>query len=207
MDLQLGGRTALVTGSSSGIGLAIATALAREGASVTLNGRDGGRLVEAREKLLVEVPGAQVAAVAADVSGAAGVAALVGAVPDVDVLVNNAAVYGPAQFADVTDAEWIRYFEANVLSGVRLARHHLDRMLARNHGRIVFIGSDALEVSPEMIHYAVTKSAVLTLARGLAELTRGTAVTVNSVLPGPTRTSATTGAVVRAEGGILHAVV
>jgi NAD(P)-dependent dehydrogenase (short-subunit alcohol dehydrogenase family) len=264
MDLELAGRTALVTGSSAGIGLSIATSLAREGAAVTLNGRDAARVEDARQKLLAEIPAAQVTAVAADVSTAAGAATLTEAVPDVDILVHNAAVYGPARFEDITDTEWSRYFEANVLSGARLARHHIGRMIGRGRGRMIFIGSDAaLEVSPEMIHYAVTKSAVLTLARGLAELTRGTAVTVNSVLPGPTRTegfgtvldtisgrlgvprsaledgfftqarpssliqrflapdevahlvtylasplaSATNGAVLRAEGGILHSVV
>jgi 3-oxoacyl-[acyl-carrier protein] reductase len=189
MDLLLNGRRALVTGSSAGIGFAIATGLAREGVAVTLNGRDKTRLEAAREHLLADVPDASAEVVAADIATAAGAAAVIEAVPDVDILVNNAAVYGPARFEDITDAEWSRYFEANLLSSVRLTRHHLGRMIDRGWGRILFIGSDAaVEVSPEMIHYSVTKTGALALARGLAERTRGTAVTVNSVLPGPTRT-------------------
>jgi 3-oxoacyl-[acyl-carrier protein] reductase len=199
MDLQLTGKTALITGSSGGIGLATAVGLAREGATVVLNGRDAGRLERAAKQVVAEVPAADVRVAVGDVATGDGAAAVLAAEPDVDILVNNAGTYGPARFADITDAEWSRYFETNVLSGVRLSRHYLARMLDRGEGRIIFVSSDAaLEVSAEMVHYSVTKTAVLTLARGLAELTRGTNVTVNSVLPGPTATEGL--------GGVLDTV-
>jgi 3-oxoacyl-[acyl-carrier protein] reductase len=199
MDLRLTGKTALITGSSGGIGLATAIGLAREGATVVLNGRDAARLESAVKRVSADAPDADLRFAVGDVGTAEGVAAVIAAEPDVDILVNNAGTYGPAQFADITDAEWSRYFDTNVLSGVRLSRHHLDRMLARGEGRIIFVSSDAaLEVSAQMVHYSVTKTAVLTLARGLAELTRGSNVTVNSVLPGPTATDGL--------GGVLDTV-
>lgn len=189
MDLQLKGKKALVTGSSAGIGFAIATGLAREGARVVLNGRSPESLEDARARLSEEVPGATVATVAADVGTAAGAAALIEAVPEVDILVNNAATFEMVPFAEIADDEWIRYFEVNVMSGLRLSRHYLDGMLSRDDGRIVFISTDAaIHMAQEMLHYSVTKTAALALARGLAEMTRGTAVTVNSVMPSATAT-------------------
>ena len=187
MDLGLDGQTALVTGSTAGIGFATATAFAREKARVILNGRTQERVDAAIAKLQKEVPGAKVEGVAADLSNAAGAERIVAAFPDVDVLVNNAAVFAPVAFEDITDAEWLRFFETNVLSGVRLSRHYFPRMLKKNYGRIVFVSSEsALQIPAEMIHYGTTKTAQLAVARGLAERTKGTGVTVNSVLPGPT---------------------
>lgn len=190
MDLHIAGKTALVTASSSGIGLAAATAIAAEGAVVVLNGRDGDRLKQAEERLLTHVPNASVRLVVADVGTEHGVRTVIEAEPGVDILVNGVGAYGPATFVDITDEQWTRYWEINVLSGIRLARHYLPGMLERDdNGRIVLIGTDAaVMVSSMMMHYEVTKSAVLALARGLADLTRGTSVTVNSVVPGPTAT-------------------
>ncbi|MDA0182523.1 SDR family oxidoreductase [Solirubrobacter phytolaccae] len=194
MDLQLHDTTALVTGSSAGIGFATAVGLAREGAHVVLNGRDAGRLDAARQRLLDAVPGASIDAVAANVGTADGAEALIAAVPATDILVNNAATFGPQAFADIPDAEWQRHFDSNVMSGVRLSRHYLAGMLERDRGRILFIGSDAaVQPQVDQLHYSVTKAAGLALARGLAELTRGTRVTVNTVLPGPTATEGVTG--------------
>ncbi|AKS34339.1 SDR family NAD(P)-dependent oxidoreductase [Mycolicibacterium goodii] len=190
MDLNIAGKTALVTASSSGIGLAAATAIAAEGAAVVLNGRDEDRLKQAEERLREQVPDASVRLVVADVGTEHGVRTVTAAEPAVDILVNGVGAYGPADFADITDAQWTRYWEVNVLSGVRLSRHYLPEMLRRNdNGRIVLVGTDAgVMVSSMMMHYEVTKSAVLALARGLADLTRGSTVTVNSVVPGPTAT-------------------
>ena len=189
MDLQLAGKTALVTAASSGIGLATATTLAAEGATVIINGRDAERLSRAELQVRQQVPGASVRRVVADVGTDDGVRAVTTAEPRVDILVNNVGVYAPAEFADITDAEWTHYWEVNALSGVRLARHYLPGMLERNDGRIVLLGTDAaVIVTSDMLHYEVTKAAAMALARGLADLTRGTAVTVNSVIPGPTAT-------------------
>lgn len=188
MDLQLAGQHALVTGSTAGIGHAIAAALAAEGARVIVNGRLQDRVDTAVAKIMLEVPGARVTGVAADLSTASGCAKLVSAVPDVDVLVNSVGIFEPKPFEQISDDDWLRLFEVNVMSGVRLARHYLPRMLARNAGRIVFISSEsALQIPAEMIHYGMTKTAQLAIARGLAETTKGTAVTVNAVLPGPTK--------------------
>jgi len=190
MDLQLKDRTALVTGSTAGIGLAIAARLAAEGAAVTLAGRDGARLDAAVAHVLGAAPGARVDAVVADAGSAEGAAALVAAKPDVDILVNNLGYYEGRAFEDIPDEDWTRMLDVNVLSGVRLARHHFPRMLARDWGRILFISSEAGIATPgDMIHYGVSKSAQLAVARGLAERTKGTKVTVNSVLPGPTRSA------------------
>lgn len=187
MNLGYSGRTALVTGSTAGIGYATARAMAREGAAVILNGRSPERVDRAVERLRGEVPGANVRGVAADLSNAEGAARLVEQSGEVDVLVNNAGVFDPCPFEDISDAEWTRFFETNVMSGVRLSRAWLPRMLARNYGRIVFVSSESgLQIPVEMIHYGMTKTAQLSVARGLAERTRGTNVTVNSVLPGPT---------------------
>ena len=187
MDLQLQGKIALVTGSTAGIGFAIASLLVKEGATVVVNGRTAKRVEEAVSKIVKAAPTANVSGVDADVSSAEGVAKLVAAVPHVDILVNNAGIFEPKPFAEISDEDWLRFFEANVMSGVRLSRFYFPKMLQRNWGRIVFISSEsALQTPAEMVHYGMTKTAQLAVSRGLAELTAGTAVTVNSVLPGPT---------------------
>jgi NAD(P)-dependent dehydrogenase (short-subunit alcohol dehydrogenase family) len=187
MDLGLRGRRALVTGSTAGIGFATAQLLAREGAEVTLNGRTEPRVRAAVELLRRELPGTDVHGVAADLSTTEGCTALLAALPDVDILVNNLGIFEPKPFDQITDAEWLRFFETNVLSGIRLARHYVGRMRVRDWGRIVFISSESgVQIPAEMIHYGVTKTAQIAVARGLAESLAGTGVTVNSVLPGPT---------------------
>lgn len=188
MNLNLTGQTALVTGSTAGIGFAIAAGFAQEGARVVLNGRSEETVSRALLALRAQAPQAEVAGTAADLGTAEGCERLVRAHPDVDILVNNVGIFEAKPFQDVGDADWLHFLEVNLLSGVRLSRHHLSRMLARGFGRILFISSESgLQIPPEMIHYGVTKTAQIALARGLAELTRGTAVTVNSILPGPTR--------------------
>jgi NAD(P)-dependent dehydrogenase (short-subunit alcohol dehydrogenase family) len=182
MDLKLKGKTAIVTGGSAGIGLAIVQALTAEGVSVTVPGRNKTKLDKSFEGL------SNVSTVTADVATAEGARSLIQQVPDTDILVNNLGIYEPKAFTDITDADWLNIFEANVLSGVRLSRHYFPGMLQRNDGRVIFISSESGVMTPtEMIHYGVTKSSQLAISRGLAELTKGTAVTVNTVLPGPTR--------------------
>jgi NAD(P)-dependent dehydrogenase (short-subunit alcohol dehydrogenase family) len=187
MDLGLTDRIVLVTGSSAGIGLACAEQFVREGAIVILNGRDEKRLGAAVARLKAAHPRAQLHSVAADLATAEGCARVTAAHPDVDVLVNNAGIFAPQAFEEISDDDWRRFFETNVMSGVRLARHYLPRMLAQKRGRVIFVSSEsAVQIPVEMIHYGTTKTAQLAVARGLAERTRGTGVTVNSVLPGPT---------------------
>jgi len=181
MDLQLEGKTALVSGSTAGIGLAIATALVREGAEVIVNGRTQARL----ESAIVASGAAH--GIAADLGTEAGVDAVIGRFPSVDLLVNNVGIFEPKAFEQIPDADWLRMFEVNVMSGVRLSRHYIGPMKQKNWGRIIFISSEsALQIPVEMIHYGMTKTAQLAVSRGLAETTIGTAVTVNAVLPGPT---------------------
>ncbi|MDC3955408.1 SDR family NAD(P)-dependent oxidoreductase [Polyangium jinanense] len=187
MDLGLTGKRALVTGSTAGIGLAAAHALASEGALVTVNGRTEARVQGAVDALRRALPGATIEGIAADLSTAAGCQALTSKLPDVDVLVNNMGIFEPKPFEEIPDEDWLRFFETNVLSGVRLSRHYVAGMRARNWGRVVFVSSEsALQIPTEMIHYGMTKTAQLAVAKGLAETLRGTGVTVNSVLPGPT---------------------
>jgi NAD(P)-dependent dehydrogenase (short-subunit alcohol dehydrogenase family) len=183
MDLQLSNKTALVTGATAGIGLEIARTLAAEGAQVTICGRSQEKLDAAVADI-----GADVRGVRADPATAEGAAALVQAAPEIDILVNNLGIYESKAFSDISDADWLRLFEVNVLSGVRLARHYLPGMLNRDWGRIIFIASESgLVIPPDMIHYGMTKTAQLAISRGLAATTKGTRVTVNAVLPGPTR--------------------
>jgi NAD(P)-dependent dehydrogenase (short-subunit alcohol dehydrogenase family) len=183
MDLQLKGKKALVTGSTAGIGFAIAAELAAEGASVWINGRTSQRVDEAAKKIKGDVHG-----IAADCSTASGINVLVAKLGEVDILINNMGIFDPKPFVEIPDADWMRFFETNVMSGVRLSRAYLPKMLKKNWGRIIFVSSESgLNIPAEMIHYGMTKTAQLAVSRGLAELTAGTAVTVNSVLPGPTR--------------------
>lgn len=185
MKIDLSGKTALVTGSTAGIGFAIAKGLAGSGASIVINGRGQDKVDAAVRKL--EGTGAEARGIAADVSTAAGCKELVRAVPEIDILINNAGIFEPKDFFDIPDEDWTRFFEVNVMSGVRLSRAYMKGMLDRNWGRVVFISSESgLNIPVEMIHYGMTKTAQLSVARGLAQLTRGTGVTVNSVLPGPT---------------------
>ncbi len=187
MDLGLTGKRALVTGSTAGIGFAAARALAIEGASVTVNGRTETRVSNAVTRLQRELPGANVNGFAADLSTGDGCRSLIRRLSQVDILVNNLGIFDPKPFDQILDEDWMRFFEINVLSGVRLTRHYLPGMRSRNWGRIVFVSSEsALQIPAEMIHYGMTKTAQLAVARGLAETLAGTGVTVNSVLPGPT---------------------
>ncbi len=188
MDLQLSDKVALVSGSTAGIGLAIATTLAEEGATVIVNGRTQERVNHALEILQQSVPNAKLQGIAADLGTKAGVELLLQQVPFVNILVNNLGIYGSQAFEDISDEEWMNILEVNVMSGVRLSRHYLPLMLKKDWGRIIFISSEsALNIPAEMIHYGVTKTAQVALSRGLAETTAGSNVTVNTVLPGPTR--------------------
>lgn len=187
MQIDLSRKTAIVTGSTAGIGLAAAIGLARAGAHVVVNGRSEDRVEAAVRKALSEVPGANVSGVAADLSSAEGVESLVQAVPQVDILVNNVGIFGPKPFFEIGDETWEAFFQLNVMSGVRLARSLMPAMMERGWGRVVFLSSEsALNIPADMIHYGFTKTAMLSLSRGLAKLAAGTGVTVNSVLPGPT---------------------
>ncbi len=187
MDLQLDGKKALVTGSTAGIGLATAIGLYREGASVIVNGRTPQRVDEAVAKIREQEVGGEVAGIAADLSTAAGVAEMVRLLPEVDILVNNMGIFEPKPFEEIPDADWLRFFETNVMSGVRLTRNYLPAMKHKNWGRVVFVSSESgVQIPVEMIHYGMTKTAQLAIARGVAESVAGTGITVNSVLPGPT---------------------
>jgi len=189
MDLQLRGKRALVSGSTAGIGLAIAKALARVGASVIVNGRTQARV----DTAIAEVgPGTR--GVAADLGTARGSVRVIEEVPEVEVLINNVGIFEAKPFTEIPDEDWLRIFETNVLSGVRLTRHYLPRMVQRGWGRVLFISSESgLQIPVEMIHYGVTKTAQLALARGIAESVAGMGVTVNAVLPGPTRSEGVVG--------------
>jgi NAD(P)-dependent dehydrogenase (short-subunit alcohol dehydrogenase family) len=187
MDLQLDGKRALISGSTAGIGYAIAQALANEGARVIVNGRTQARVDAALEKLNAAGLNGAAEGFAADLGTSDGVSQIVAKYPDVEILVNNLGIFEPKPFEQIPDADWFRFFEVNVLSGVRVSRHYLPRMKQHGWGRIVFISSEsALQIPKEMIHYGMTKTAQLAIARGLAETTAGTNVTVNTVLPGPT---------------------
>jgi NAD(P)-dependent dehydrogenase (short-subunit alcohol dehydrogenase family) len=187
MNLQLEGKLALVSGSTAGIGYAIAESLANEGAHVIVNGRTASRVDDALRKLRNAGVRGRVEGFAADLGTSDGVSQITSKFPNVEILVNNLGIFEPKSFEQISDADWFRFFEVNVLSGVRLSRYYLPRMITRAWGRIVFISSEsALQIPKEMIHYGMTKTAQLAIARGLAETTAGTNVTVNSVLPGPT---------------------
>jgi len=187
MHIDLHGKTAIVTGSTRGIGHAIATGLARAGATVIVTGRKQDQVEVALEQLRAAIPGAQVRGVAADLGSADGVAALKAAEPHADILVNNVGIFNPQPFADIPDEEWTRFFEVNIMSGVRASRAYLDGMRAADWGRIVFISSEsALNIPADMIHYGFTKTGNLAISRGLAKSLAGTGITVNAVLPGPT---------------------
>ena len=187
MDLKLKDKVVLVTGSTAGIGLAIAQSLASEGAQVYINGRTQGRLDAAIAKIRVQVPGAKIDGIVADFSDAIGAETVIAKLPAVDVLVNNVGIFEPKPFLEIPDADWNRFFEINVMSGVRLARHYLLGMMKENWGRIVFISSEsAVQIPTEMVHYGMTKTAQVAIARGIAETVAGTGITVNSILAGPT---------------------
>ncbi|KAB0667694.1 SDR family oxidoreductase [Oryzomonas japonica] len=202
MDLQLNGKKALVSGSTKGIGLAIATALAREGARVVINGRDDDSLAAAQERIKSALPNASVEGFNGDLSQAGEVDRLRQRVPSLDILVNNLGIYEPKPFEEISDEEWRRFFEVNVLSGIRLARAYLPGMKEQNWGRILFISSESgIQIPAEMIHYGMTKTAQLAVSRGLAETCAGTRVTVNAILPGPTHTAGVDGFVAKLSGG------
>jgi len=187
MNLKLIGKTALVTGSTAGIGLAIAESLVAEGANVILNGRTRERVEGAVQTVKSGVDNARVSGVFADLSTPEGAQKVIDGIPEVDILVNNMGIFELKQFEDISDEDWLKMFQANVMSGVRLSRHYLPKMKAKNWGRIVFISSESgINIPVEMVHYGMTKAAQLAVSRGLAETTAGTNVTVNSVLPGPT---------------------
>jgi NAD(P)-dependent dehydrogenase (short-subunit alcohol dehydrogenase family) len=202
LDLRLTGKRAVVTGSTKGIGHAIVVALAREGARVVLNGRTESSVAAALAEVTAAVPGASVEGFAGDLSTAEAAAALVARWPEVEVLVNNLGIFEPKPFEEIPDDDWRRFFDVNVLSGVRLARAYLPGMKARDWGRIVFISSESgIQIPVEMVHYGTTKTAQLAVSRGIAEGCAGTGVTCNAVLPGPTKSAGVDEFVAQLGGG------
>ena len=202
MDLKLSDKLALVSGSTKGIGLAIATGLAREGARVIINGRTEKSVGDAIAKIHEAIPKAKLETFAGDLSQAAGTDALLKRFPSVDILVNNLGIFEPKPFEQIPDEDWRRFFEINVLSGIRLSRVYLRGMKQKNWGRIIFISSESgIQIPTEMIHYGMTKTAQLAVSRGLAETCAGTGVTVNAVLPGPTRSDGVDKFVKQLSGG------
>ncbi len=188
MDLGLSGKKVLVTGSTKGIGFATAKLFAAEGADVFINGRTEESVNLAVDRILKETVNSSIKGIVADLSNAKGCQALLEELPKVDVLINNLGIFEPVPFAEIKDEDWLRFFEVNVMSGVRLSRHYIESMREKNWGRIIFIASEsAVQIPEEMIHYGMTKTAQVAVSRGLAETTKGTGVTVNSILPGPTR--------------------
>jgi NAD(P)-dependent dehydrogenase (short-subunit alcohol dehydrogenase family) len=202
MDLKLRDKLALVTGSTKGIGLAIATALAVEGARVIVNGRSEASVTAALAQIRERVADALLERFQGDLADAAAAALLVTRFPAVDILVNNLGIFEPKPFEEIPDEDWQRFFDVNVLSGVRLSRAYLPGMKQRNWGRVVFISSEsAIQIPAEMIHYGMTKTAQLAVSRGMAETCAGTGVTVNAVLPGPTRSAGVDEFVAKLSGG------
>ena len=202
MDLQLNDKLALVSGSTKGIGLAIAIGLAREGARVIVNGRSETSVNEALAKIRRQVPDAKLAGFAGDLASVPDTEKLVKHFPAVDILVNNLGIFEPKLFEEIPDADWQRFFDVNVLSGVRLSRAYLPGMKQKNWGRIIFISSESgIQIPKEMIHYGMTKTAQLAVSRGLAETCAGTGVTVNAILPGPTRSDGVNEFVQQLSGG------
>ena len=188
MRIDLTGRQAVVSGSTAGIGYAIAKGLAAAGARVVINGRNEQSVLDAARRLAGEVEGAAITGIAADLGSAGGVHRFAARVPEADILVNNLGIFDPKPFLEIEDEEWERFFQINVMSGVRLSRRYLPGMIERNWGRIVFISSESgVQIPVEMVHYGMTKTAQLAVSRGIAETVAGTGVTVNAVLPGPTR--------------------
>lgn len=188
MDLKLSDKVAFVSGSTAGIGFAIAKRLLIEGAQVIINGRTQKNIDEAVQELKSVIPQAKISGIAADFSKVDEINKLLQALPEIDILINNAGIFEPKAFEEIPDEDWFRFFEVNVMSGIRLSRHFFPKMLQKNWGRIIFISSEsAVFIPDEMIHYGMTKTAQLAVSRGLAELTKGTDVTVNSILPGPTK--------------------
>ncbi|MES2894015.1 MAG: SDR family oxidoreductase [Bacteroidota bacterium] len=188
MDLQLKNKKVLISGSTAGIGFAIAQRFLQEGAQVVINGRTKESVDKAVAELKSLVANADVYGIAADFSNAGEVDQLLSSLPEVDILINNAGIFEPKEFAQIPDEDWFRLFEVNVMSGIRLSRHYFPKMIEKNWGRIIFISSEsAVFIPSEMIHYGMTKTAQIAVSRGLAELTQGTNVTVNSILPGPTK--------------------
>jgi NAD(P)-dependent dehydrogenase (short-subunit alcohol dehydrogenase family) len=194
MDLKLSEKVALVSGSTAGIGLAIAQSLAAEGAHVYVNGRTQERVESAMTAIWSQTPAAKVDGIVADFSDSAGAEAVIATLPAVDVLVNNVGIFEPKPFPEIPDADWFRLFEINVMSGVRLTRHYLSGMLKKSWGRILFISSEsAVQIPAEMVHYGMTKTAQIAVARGVAESVAGSGVTVNSILAGPTESEGVVG--------------
>ena len=188
MDLLIKDKVAFVSGSTAGIGYAIAKRLLMEGAKVVINGRTKDSVDKAVLELKSEVKNANVSGIAADFSKVDDINKLLKELPEVDILINNAGIFEPKPFEQIPDEDWFRFFEVNVMSGIRLSRHYFPKMIAKDWGRIIFISSEsAVFIPDEMIHYGMTKTAQLAVSRGLSELTKGTGVTVNSVLPGPTK--------------------
>lgn len=188
MDLKLKGKTAFISGSTAGIGFAIAKRLATEGAAVIINGRTQTAVDAAAAQLQSESGNSNVSGIAADFSLSEEINHLISQLPPIDILVNNAGIFEPKPFSEIKDEDWMRFFDLNVMSGVRLSRSLFPGMLKRKWGRVIFISSEtAISAASEMIHYGMTKTAQISIARGMAELTKGTDVTVNSILPGPTK--------------------
>lgn len=196
MDLQLRSKTAFVSGSTQGIGFAIARQLLAEGAKVIINGRTGEKINQVLAKLKEEMPSADVSGIAADFSKGDEIEQLLAGLPDIDILVNNVGIFDLRPFFDIQDSDWTRFFEVNVMSGVRLSRSLLPKMLERKWGRVIFISSESgINIPANMVHYGMTKTAMLSVSRGLSQLTKDTGVTVNTIIGGPTYSEGVAGAV------------